>query len=47
MSEADANGEQSPLEAFIAITRTELEQVRTEVSEIGMLVEQSHARLIS
>ena len=45
MSEADANGEQSPLEAFIAITRTELEQVRTEVSEIGMLVEQSQGEV--
>ena len=45
MSEADANGELSPLEAFTALTRTELEQVRTEMSEIGMLVEQSQGEV--
>ena len=45
MSEAEVNGELSPLEAFIALTRTELEQVRTEMSEIGMLVEQSQGEV--
>ena len=45
MSEADANGELSPLEAFIAFTRTKLDQVRTEMSEIGMLVEQSQGEV--
>lgn len=45
MSEANANGELSPLETFIGLTRTELEQVRTEMSEIGMLVEQSQGEV--
>lgn len=45
MSEADANGELNPLETFIELTRTELEQVRNEMTEIGMLVEQSQGEV--
>ncbi len=45
MIEADAGGELSQLEAFIEFNRTELEQVRTEMTEIGMLVEQSQGEV--
>jgi two-component system sensor histidine kinase DegS len=39
------NGELSPLDAFVDFTRTELEQVRTELTEIGLLVEQSQGEV--
>jgi two-component system sensor histidine kinase DegS len=45
MDEAESGSELSQLEAFIASTRDELEIVRTEVREIGLLVQQSQGEV--
>ena len=45
MTETEEQVELSPLEAFIASAREELEQVRKEHKEIGMLVEQSQGEV--
>ncbi|MGH2621438.1 MAG: histidine kinase [Anaerolineales bacterium] len=42
---SDAQAELSPVEAFVEIARQELEQVRRERQEIGMLVEQSQGEV--
>ncbi|HEY4666074.1 MAG TPA: hypothetical protein VIH26_02100, partial [Anaerolineales bacterium] len=41
----EAQAELSPVEAFVEIARQELEQVRRERQEIGMLVEQSQGEV--
>jgi two-component system sensor histidine kinase DegS len=45
MTEAEAKEQLSPVEAFLQIARDELEQVRKEHKEIGMLVEQSQGEV--
>lgn len=45
MSEAENGAELSQLEAFINATRDELDQVRAETTEIGLLVEQSQGEV--
>ncbi len=45
MTEAANEAEVSQLEAFINFTRAELEQVRSETTEIGLLVEQSQGEV--
>jgi two-component system sensor histidine kinase DegS len=45
MAEANEVTELSPLEAFVDETRNELEQVRTELKEIVLLVEQSQGEV--
>jgi two-component system sensor histidine kinase DegS len=45
MAEAEAQEQLSPVEAFLQIAREELEQVRKEYKEIGMLVEQSQGEV--
>jgi len=45
MTEAEIQEELSPIEVFLEIAREELEQVRKEHKEIGMLVEQSQGEV--
>ncbi|MCH8340265.1 MAG: sensor histidine kinase [Chloroflexi bacterium] len=45
MTEAEIQEELSPMEAFLGSSRDELEQVRKEHKEIGMLVEQSQGEV--
>ena len=45
MAEAEIQEELSPIEAFLESSRDELEQVRKEHKEIGMLVEQSQGEV--
>lgn len=45
MTEAEAQEQLSPVEAFLQLARQELEQVRKEHKEIGMLVEQSQGEV--
>jgi two-component system sensor histidine kinase DegS len=45
MTEAENGEELSQLEAFINFTRSELEQIRSETTEIGLLVEQSQGEV--
>ncbi len=45
MTEAEAQEQLSPVEAFLQVAKQELEQVRKEHKEIGMLVEQSQGEV--
>jgi two-component system sensor histidine kinase DegS len=45
MTEVENGEELSPLESYINFTHAELEQVRTEMTEIGLLVEQSQGEV--
>ena len=45
MADENGNDEKKPLDDFLEVTRNELEQVRTELKEISLLVEQSQGEV--